>query len=161
MKNDREKIYSKAAILLMIDQFLKILVTNNMKMGEKIAVIPNFFAIYYLKNSGAAFSILENKTFLLIILSFAFLLIIDNYLKKEKKFNKIDIVAWGMIIGGVLGNLIDRLLYHGVVDYLSFYLGNNSFPIFNFADMCITGGIFLYFISIFFENKKTKEEKKK
>ncbi|MBR2246691.1 MAG: signal peptidase II [Bacilli bacterium] len=146
MKN-KEKVYSVAAILLIIDQFVKLLIKTKMKVLTEIKIIPNFFSIYYVKNKGAAFSILNGKTYIFIIVAILLLFLIDRYLKEEK-FTKLSIISLGMIIGGIVGNLIDRLLYHSVIDYLSFNIFGYNFPVFNIADIGITVGCLLYIIEL-------------
>ena len=76
MKN-KEKVYSVAAILLIIDQFIKLLIKTKMKVLTEIKIIPNFFSIYYVKNKGAAFSILNGKTYIFIAVAIILLFLID------------------------------------------------------------------------------------
>ncbi len=155
----REKIYSYAAILIIIDQLVKILIRTKMTLNSSIPIIPNVFNLTYVENKGAAFSILENNQIFLILLAFIFLFLIDYYIKKEKKFSKLSIISLGIIIGGIIGNLVDRLLLHAVVDYFDFTLIN--FAIFNIADMGITIGVALLIISTIkdeINEKKKKQE---
>ena len=152
----REKIYSIAAVVIMIDQIVKLLIRTKMKINTSIPIIPDIFNLTYTENKGAAFSILQNTQLLLIIVGLVFLYLLDYYIKKEKKFSKLSIISLGLIIGGIVGNLVDRILLHAVVDYLDFTLIN--FPIFNIADSCITIGVILFIISTI---KEEVEEKKK
>ncbi len=152
----REKIYSIAAIVIMIDQIVKLLIRTKMKINTSIPIIPDIFNLTYTENKGAAFSILQNTQILLIIVGLVFLYLLDYYIKKEKKFSKLSIISLGLIIGGIVGNLVDRILLHAVVDYLDFTLIN--FPIFNIADSCITIGVIIFMISTI---KEEIEEKKK
>ena len=154
----REKIYSIAAISIMIDQIVKIIIRTKMKLNTSIPLIPNIFNLTYVENKGAAFSILQNTQIFLIIIGLVFLYVIDYYIKKEKKFDKLNIIALGLIIGGIIGNLVDRILLHAVVDYLDFTLIN--FPIFNIADSCITIGVILFIISIIKEEIDSKKNNK-
>lgn len=158
---NKEKIYSYATILLIIDQFLKILIRSKLRLHKEVVIIPHFFSLYNTTNTGAAFSIFQNHTTFLIIFTILVLLIIDKYLQNEIYFTKLSIVSLGMIIGGIIGNLIDRIIFHGVTDYLLFVFGNKSFPVFNFADVLITCGIFLYFIYMFLDIIKSKSLKEK
>ena len=150
----REDIYKITSIVLLLDQFIKLLINNLMKLGQEIEVIPNFFSLLYVKNTGAAFSILRDSTLLLIIISVLIIIILDKEIKKQKSFTKLNTLALGMIMGGIFGNLIDRILHHGVIDYLSFRLFNHSFPIFNLADIGITVGVALFIINMFIEKKR-------
>ena len=113
-----------------------------------------------LKSIVAAFSILENNTFLLIMISILFLVFIDSYIKKEKLAN-LSKLSFGIMIGGVCGNLIDRLLRGGVIDYLSFEIFTYQFPVFNLADIAIVIGVLLFLISeeCIFRMKKEEREK--
>ena len=101
---------------------------------------------------------MKDATILLIILSVLFIIFLDKYIRKEeKKFSKIDIISYGMILGGVYGNLIDRIIHRSVTDYLSFNIFGYDFPIFNFADICIVVGAILIMIDIIFLKEKNKE----
>ena len=154
----RQNIYNIVAIVFMMDQFIKILIQRNMELYKEIIMIPNFFSLYYVKNTGAAFSILEDATLLLIVISVVFILLIDRTIKKEEKnLDKLSIISIGIILGGIFGNLMDRILYHSVIDYLSFSFGKYHFPVFNLADIGITIGVFLLLIDMVKEKKnKTK-----
>ena len=156
MKNKRMiKIYQLTGILLIIDQIIKIIINNCMELYQEIVVIPKFFSILFVKNTGAAFSIFSDGVVYLSILSVVFILIINHYIKKEiNDFNKYDIIAFGMILGGIFGNLIDRIIHHGVIDYLSFSFGKFDFAVFNFADICIVCGVLLLIVNMLFLNKK-------
>lgn len=155
MKN-KNKIYIITLVLIIIDKLIKIIIKSNMELYQEIKIIKNFFSIMYLKNTGAAFSILENKTILLILFSVCFILIIGKFIKKESdNFNKIELISLGMILGGVFGNLIDRIIYKGVIDYLSFKIINYNFPVFNLADICITIGAFILIVDSLFLRKKS------
>ena len=154
---DKKKfIYSISFVVLLLDQLIKIIVMNNMSLHQEIAIIPNFFSLYYITNTGAAFSILGNQTLLLIIISAFILILIKEYIKREKDFTKISILSLGMIIGGTLGNLFDRILHKSVIDYLAFDIFTYSFPVFNLADIAITIGAGLLLLSYILENYKKK-----
>ena len=155
----RQNIYNIVAIVLMLDQLIKIIIQKNMELYQEISIIPKFFSLYYVQNTGAAFSLLEDATLLLIVISVVFILLIDNAIKKEEKnLDKLSIISLGMILGGIFGNLMDRILYHSVIDYISFSFGKYHFPIFNIADMGITIGVFLLVVDILKEKKNKKKE---
>ena len=158
--NKKQNIYVITSIILMLDQIIKIIVMHNMKLNTYIKIIPNFFSIFYVKNTGAAFSILEDSTILLIIISVIFVVIIDRYIKKEEHFTKLSVISLGMILGGIFGNLIDRIIHHSVIDYLSFTVLKYNFPIFNLADIGITVGVALYILSLILERKTQIENAK-
>ena len=152
--NKKKDIYKLLSIVLILDQIIKLLVMKLLNENQIISVIPNFFSLTYVKNTGAAFSILEGKLSLLIIISVMFITIIHEYIKKEENIPKISLISYGLILGGVFGNLLDRIIHQAVTDYLSFRLFNYYFPIFNLADICITCGILLLIIETFLEKKK-------
>ena len=154
MKN-RNRVYYVTVLLIVIDQLAKILVQRNMTMYKEIKIIPNFFSLCYVENTGAAFSILEDSTLLLIIISVIFVVFLDKYIKKEADtLNKLSIIAYGMIMGGIFGNLIDRILNKSVIDFLAFKFGSYNFPIFNIADIGITVGVALVFLDMILKRKK-------
>lgn len=155
MKN-KKLIYTIALITVLLDQVIKYLIMNNMALHQEIKLIPNFFSLYYLKNTGAAFSILGNKTILLILVSIFCLIIIKNAIKKLKRTNTLNIISLGIMTGGIIGNLFDRVLYKSVIDYLSFNIFNYSFPVFNLADIGITVGAILLIIDLMIEEKEKK-----
>ena len=159
IKKNKEKAYSVAAIVIIIDQIIKFVISNKMSLEQEIEVIPNFFSLYYVKNTGAAFSILQNQRVLLIIISLVFLYFIDRFIEREKDWDKLSIISLGFIIGGIIGNLIDRLIQDGVIDYLLFQFGKYIFPIFNIADSFIIVGIVLLIIGIIKEEKEHKLRK--
>ena len=154
----KQKIYSIASIFIMVDLILKFIVSSKLVENDIIKVIPNFFSIYYLKNTGAAFSILQDSTAFLVILSALILLVLNNYIDKEKDLNKISEISLGMVIGGIFGNMIDRIINHSVTDFISFRIFNYNFPVFNIADIGITVGVFLLLISVLKDCRKEKKQ---
>ena len=140
------KIYLLSILVIIIDQISKLIVVKNMNIGEEIVIIKKFFSILYVTNTGAAFSMLENSTTLLIIISLFCLALIVSLLKKEKNINVVKIISFGILIGGMISNLIDRVFYKNVIDFLSFTIFSYKFPVFNIADIGITIGVFLYLL---------------
>lgn len=144
-----KKILTTSFICILIDQIIKIIITTNLKFTESINVIKNFFRITYLRNNGAAFSILSGNRIFLILITLIALLIIYIFLIKNKNINKIETICYGTLIGGIIGNLIDRVRLGYVIDYLDFNIINYNYPVFNFADICIVvSTILLLIISI-------------
>lgn len=143
-----KKILPISLLLIVIDQIVKILVINKMALQQSIIVINNFFNITYVRNTGAAWSILSGNVLLLIMISVLALVTIYYYLIKDKDLNKIDIVSYSMLVGGIIGNLIDRIVHGYVIDYLDFKIFNYNFPIFNIADTLIVISIIIIGISL-------------
>ncbi len=146
---------------IIIDQFTKLLVLNAFESeGDSKVIIDGFFELTYHKNIGAAWSILSGKMAFLIIITF-FALGFFIYLLQETEFSKTPFycVTLAMVIGGTLGNFIDRVFRKGVVDFLDFIIFGYDFPIFNVADMCLVLGTIGIFIHILFlENRGKKNE---
>lgn len=153
MKNNKTKIYVIALILLLVDQLVKLIVKSTLHLHQELIIIKNFFSIHYLQNKGAAFSILQDKTLLLIIIAIVYVAIMVYYIKKET-FSNLSSIALGLILGGILGNLIDRIIYTKVIDYLSFSFFGYNFPVFNIADVGITVGAFLLIVYYILEEQK-------
>ena len=134
-------------VCFFIDQFIKNIIINVLSVGESVSIIKNFLSITYVRNSGAAFSILESNTILLILISIFALIFIFNYLSKDK-LNSFESVLYGVLSGGICGNLFDRIVYRSVIDYLDFNIFGYRFPIFNFADTLIVISMFLIIITM-------------
>lgn len=143
-------------ITLIIDIISKQLILNNMIEHQSIAIIDNFFSITYAKNTGVAFSFLEGKLPLIIIATAIVILILLKYIK-QSNLNKYETICYGLIIGGGIGNLIDRLIYGYVIDFLDFNIFNYPFPIFNLADTAIVIGIILLLILSIIESRNKDE----
>lgn len=137
-----KKISLYTFLFLLIDQISKILVRMYLNLYNDIILIPNFLSLIHVKNDGAAFSILEGKTIFFIIITIIVLIGIIYYIK-NKNFKKIDYIIYGMLIGGIIGNLIDRIIYGNVTDFISFTIFNKPMPIFNLADTFICIGCIL------------------
>lgn len=153
--SNKHKIYKLMGILFSIDQIIKIIIRHNINELQEIVIIKNFFSLTYVNNSGAAFSILENSTLLLVLISVFIIILLNNYIKKEaEQLKKVEIISLGLLLGGIFGNLIDRIINKQVTDYLSFNIFNYGFPIFNFADICIVIGTLLLATSVLFTKEK-------
>lgn len=137
-----KKISLYTFLFLLIDQISKILVRMYLNLYNDIILIPNFLSLIHVKNDGAAFSILEGKTIFFIIITIIVLIGIIYYIK-NKNLKKIDYIIYGMLIGGIVGNLIDRIIYGNVTDFISFTIFNKPMPIFNLADTFICIGCIL------------------
>ena len=141
-----KKLIPVCLISLIIDQVIKVIVDTNMKLADSINVITNFFRITYLQNTGAAWSVLSGNKIVLIMITIIALFLIYFFLLKNKKLRNIEYILYGLLIGGILGNLIDRIRFGYVIDYLDFNFGSYHYPVFNFADICIVVSIVLMVI---------------
>lgn len=138
-----KKIMISSIICIVIDQLIKLFVISSFNVGKGINIINDFFSITYVKNTGAAFSILSGNRIFLIIITILALIGIYYFLIKEEKKN---LILYGILYGGIIGNFIDRLFRGYVIDFLDFKIFGYDFPIFNFADICIVVSIFLIVI---------------
>lgn len=137
----KENLYKISVIAIIIDQLIKLFIKTN--ITKDIVIIPKIFKITNVINTGAAFSILRNNNTLLILITIIILVLLNYYIKKNNIEN--DYFELGIILGGIVGNLFDRLLYNGVIDYIEI----SNFPVFNLADSLIVLGIILLIIKEF------------
>ena len=117
-----------------------------MDVHDSIIVIKDFFYITYVRNTGAAWSIFADKTWMLVIISLIIISFIILYVLKNKPKNKLEKIGYSMILGGAIGNFIDRIIYGYVIDFFDFYIFGYSYPIFNLADTFIVIGVLLLVI---------------
>lgn len=137
----KKKLYIVLVLGILLDQLSKLIVIKNLDFAASINIIKNFFRLTYVKNTGAAWSILQNNRFLLIIITIFVLIGLIYYIYKNGKEK--DNIIYGLLIGGIIGNLIDRICYGYVIDFLDFNIFGYAFPIFNVADMLIVISIFI------------------
>ncbi|MBW7455080.1 signal peptidase II [Paenibacillus sepulcri] len=137
--------YWIALFVFVIDWVTKRLIENNLVIGEKINVLGDgFFIITSLRNEGAAFGILQQQQVLFVCITLVVVAGIVWYLQKNRQTGKpLLLVGLGMVLGGAVGNFLDRALYGHVVDFLQFTFGRYIFPIFNLADSGIVCGVAL------------------
>lgn len=140
-------------IFLIVDQISKILVVKFLDLNS-ITLIKNFFYLTYTNNTGAAFSILTDKRIFLVLVGIIIIILLIYYLKKHQIKNTINKIAFALVIGGSLGNLIDRIIRGSVVDFIDIKIFSYNFPIFNLADTFITIGVLLLLININKEETK-------
>ena len=148
MKMKKSNILGIYLITCIIDQIIKLIIKFNMKVEDTIMIIPNFFNIEYLQNTGAAFSSFEGMRYILIIISLLIFILLIKFIKKNEMLRSLEIVSLGLILGGLVGNLIDRVFYGYVIDYLAFTIFGYSFAVFNLADSFIVIGVILIIVDI-------------
>ena len=153
MKQKYIKISILLIVLVLFDQFVKLLVVNNIGVDKSLIIINNFLEFTYIKNSGSAFGLFSEINVILPILTIIFII----YILKELKMHindKLMVLSFILIISGAIGNLIDRLKLGYVVDFIYFKIFNVSMPIFNIADIFITFGILMYICKIIKDDVK-------
>jgi len=141
-----KKIYLLIFIFTLFDQISKGLINLYMDLSQSINIIPNFFSLTYVHNEGAAFSMLIGARWFFVIIAIIFLNVIFQYFIKNKELKTKEIIIYSMLLSGILGNLIDRILYGYVIDFLDFNIFGYNFAIFNLADTYIVVSIILIII---------------
>ncbi len=142
-----KKVCILGIIIILIDQMSKIIISSFLSLSESIKVIKNFFYITYVHNYGGAWSLFNNKVTLLVIATLIIIFILIKYMTKFK-INKRNIIGFGLLFGGILGNLIDRVCFGYVKDFLDFKIFGYNYPVFNIADIAIVLGVILLAIAI-------------
>lgn len=151
--------YLIAAIIIAIDQVTKWYIVKNLELGENITIIENFLYITSHRNKGAAWGILQGQMWFFYIVTAVVIVGMIYYIQKYTKENKVMGVALGLMLGGAIGNFIDRIFLKEVVDFINTYIFSYDFPIFNVADSALCVGVILLFIHmLFFEGKQEKEQ---
>ena len=146
-------------ILIIFITFLAVdLITKSTFVGADYVVIPHLFNFHYTQNTGAGFSILAGKTWLLILISVVMIIAIILYDFFAKRTNTLYNISFALILTGAIGNLVDRIFLGYVRDFIQFDFWQN-FPIFNVADICLTFGVIFFIIFILFLNKESPTDK--
>ena len=145
-----------ASGIILLDQVTKGLVTDRFLLHENLEVIPGFFNLTYIRNTGGAFGLLAGKastlrTVLFLAVSCVALGIVFHLYRKTPPGKPWLEAALAMTFGGALGNLIDRLRFGEVVDFLDFYVGTWHWPAFNVADSAITVGVGIFCFYLLFK----------
>ena len=140
-------------LFIIIDQLTKFLINQNIEYLKSFQIIKNFFYFTNAHNNGAAFSILSGYNLLFISITLIVICLIDKYIEKN--------ISFYILLGGIIGNLIDRLIFGYVRDFLDFRIFNYNFPIFNISDICICLGIFLIIIKTIKEDKNDNKWRKR
>lgn len=138
-------------LVLLADQYTKLVVQQDMIVGQSIPVIDKIFHFTYVQNSGGAFGILRGRTNLFIIISIIVILFIVYFMFKEEKKDYFVKVVCSFVLGGAVSNLIDRMRLGYVVDFVDFQV----WPVFNVADSAISIGMILLFLRLFFKKDNT------
>lgn len=144
-------LFALAALLFALDQASKAWINAHLPLGSygpasAITVIPDFFYIVHVGNTGAAWSMFTGKSTPLALLAAATLVAIFLWRRQLGLRQRPVQIAFGLLVGGILGNLVDRLVHGHVIDFLDFHFGRYAYPSFNFADSGICVGVFFYLL---------------
>ncbi|MCF6094758.1 signal peptidase II [Microaerobacter geothermalis] len=145
--------YILALIVFLLDQLSKLAVVKWMTLYESIPIIDGFFYLTSSRNRGAAFGILQNQRWLFIVITLIVIGAIIYYLQHSYREKRISI-ALSLILGGAVGNFVDRLVTGEVVDFLDFRFFSYNYPIFNLADSFIVIGAGLFILDMFLQSRR-------
>ena len=152
-------LFLSSNVLIILDQFTKFMVTLHIPKNYSVGIIQNFFQFTHIRNPGVAFGLFANYKaeykvlFFIVFSSIAIIAILVFYYQtsSDKKMVNTGLI---LLFSGAVGNLIDRILYHEVIDFLDFYYKSYHWPAFNIADSCITIGVVLIMIDQFINVEK-------
>lgn len=139
-------------VILGIDQVTKSIIDSSMSLYQQIPIIPGFFNITYLQNTGAAWSMFEGKMGFFYLVSILALIAMFLFYFNSNENEKWTRLALAMMIAGTLGNFIDRIVFHHVRDFLDFVIFGYDFPVFNVADMALCIGVFIIIVDVLTES---------
>ncbi|AIR70587.1 MULTISPECIES: signal peptidase II [Dickeya] len=149
-----------AALVLVVDLGSKQWVMTHFQLGESVPLVP-FFNFTYAHNYGAAFSFLADKggwqRWLFAVIALVIIVALLAMMHRSSASQKLNNIAYSLIIGGAIGNLADRLVHGYVIDFLDFYVGNWHYPTFNLADSAIVVGALLIVLEGFLASPQKKQ----
>jgi len=155
LKIIKKKLYvSLVFFIILFDQITKFLMRSNFNLYEQVDIIKGFFKIIYVQNSGVIWGLFQNTQSKIIpviitILSISALLTVAYIFLKTPISCKLELFSLSFVVGGAIGNIIDRFILGYVVDFIDIYIKNYHWPTFNVADSFISIGIILLLISVF------------
>ena len=156
------KYYGLAAFVVLLDQWTKWLIVKNMEFGERISLWDPWLGILSHRNRGAAWGMLEGKMWLFSIITVAVIAGIIYFYHSEAKGKPLYQISLMVLLGGAIGNFIDRLFRGEVVDFVDVLIPviKYDFPIFNVADVALTLSVVMLFIAVLIEEKSQKKKVK-
>ncbi len=149
--------YLIALFVILVDQITKWLIVSKMQFGESITIIENVLYITSHRNRGAAWGILQGQMWLFYVITIIVICAIVYYIQKAKGKSLLG-VSLGLMLGGAIGNFIDRAVRKEVVDFIHTYIFGYNFPVFNIADSSLVIGVILLMIVMLRDERETKEK---
>ncbi|WP_163970731.1 signal peptidase II [Oceanobacillus halotolerans] len=149
--------YILAVIIIGIDQLTKWLIVKSMDLGEQITIIDHFLYITSHRNRGAAWGILQGQMEFFYVITIIVVIGIVYYMQKYAKESKLLAISLSFMLGGAIGNFIDRLFRQEVVDFVDVMIFTYDYPIFNVADAALVIGVILVLIITFLDEKKQRK----
>ena len=150
--------YLIALFIILIDQVTKWLIVTKMYLGESIPVIDDFLYITSHRNRGAAWGILQGQMWFFYVITIIVIVAIIYYIQKVAKGKLLLGTSLALMLGGAIGNFIDRVVRKEVVDFIHTYIFSYNFPVFNIADSALVIGVILLMIQMLREERESKEK---
>ena len=150
--------YVIALFVILLDQLTKWLIVSKMQYGDSITIINNILYITSHRNAGAAWGILQGQMWLFYVITLIVIAAIVYYLQKAAKGKWLLGVSLGLMLGGAIGNFLDRVIRKEVVDFIHTFIFGYNFPVFNIADSSLCIGVILLMISMLLDERETKEK---
>jgi len=151
--------YIIALFVIFLDQLTKWLIVKNLQIGESIEIINNFLYITSHRNRGAAWGILQGQMWFFYAITIVVIVGIVIYIQKAVKGKWLMGVSLGLMLGGAIGNFLDRVFRKEVVDFINTYIFGYDFPVFNIADSALVIGVILLMIQMLKEESEAKRSK--
>ena len=142
MNKKNTLVFSTALLIVILDQFTKFLVKQNFQLNQSIPIIKNILHLTYITNTGSAFGLFKGLNWFFVFFSVIVIIAIFYYLERIVKNEKLLQFAVGLLLGGTIGNLIDRVAYGAVIDFIDFRI----WPVFNIADSAVTIGVIILIV---------------
>lgn len=150
--------YLIAILIILLDQFTKWLIVSKMAFGDSIPIINNVLYITSHRNRGAAWGILQGQMWLFYAITLVVIIAIIYYIQKAAKGKWLLGISLGLMLGGAIGNFLDRVIRKEVVDFIHTYIFGYNFPVFNVADSSLCIGVVLLMIVMLRDERETKEK---
>lgn len=150
--------FGLAIVVVIIDQWSKWLIVKYMQVGQSIEIVPNLLYLTSHRNKGAAWGMLQGQLWLFYILTVIVVIGIIYYMVKYGKDKTLQSIGFSFILGGAIGNFLDRFFRKEVVDFIHTYIFHYDFPIFNFADSSLTIGVVILIIALLLEDRRERQK---
>jgi signal peptidase II len=156
LPNKYTKLAIVAGLVVLADQISKAFILKYLAYHQSIPIIKGLFDITHIRNPGGAFGLMANmsptvRTVVFLFISSLAVGLILYFYQKTPSSQSLLATGFALIFGGAIGNLVDRVRFGNVVDFLDIYLGNLHWPAFNIADSAITVGIFIFIFHLLFK----------
>lgn len=150
-----------AAVLVGADQYTKLLAVKRIAYGSTIELVPNFFNLTYVKNYGAAFGLFQNQLAIFVVVAVVAIsvIVVYSFMISEREY--LLQLGLAMLLGGAIGNFIDRLRLGYVIDFLNLHYYRHHWPVFNVADVAIDLGVAFILIKFLFLSGEDETEDEK